>query len=151
MKLQILNRDGWRMRCPFCNESITYTLINNQQLPVPFFYAEDCNDVLLRKADQKLVDKAFANAAGKEPNLESLENLWHQLLDAAPSTSNGGRYGFWSNVKCPNCSAEIPYNDGNKDVRQRIFDSKIVLINGASLIGDSEGESWRINVISHGN
>lgn len=147
MNLQILDRDGWTMQCPSCAESIIYTLINNQQFPVPFFYAEDCNDVLLRKTDQKLVDKAFADSAGGKPNLKSLENLWHQMLDVAPSTGNGGRYGFWSNVKCPSCFAEMPYNDGAKDAEQRIFEPKIVLVNGASLIGDTEGDSWRINVL----
>jgi len=147
MSFQTLNRDGWTMQCPFCNEDISYTLINNKQLPVPFFYAEDSNDVLLRKADLKLVDEAFAGSTGGKPSLEPLKNLWLQILDAAPSTANGGRYKFWSNVKCPNCSAEIPYNDGTKDVEQRIFEPRIVLVNGASLIGDAEGDSWRINVL----
>jgi|688.fasta_scaffold455115_1 hypothetical protein len=147
MKLQTLVRDGWTMLCPFCGESIKYTLINNQRVPVPFFYAEDCNDVLLRKIDEKLVERVLAESAVAKPSLDVLEGLWREILNNAPPTRHGGAFGFWSNVKCPSCGIEMPYNNGVKNLELRLYETRIVLLDGALFIRDEESEIWEIQVL----
>jgi len=146
MSIQIIDRTGWSLRCPFCGKDIKYTVINNQNPPVPFFYARDSNDVLLKRQHQKVVDEAFYKTTDRVPDIQTLEKLWRQFLEEAPSTHHGGTYDLWANVKCPNCFSEIPYNHGVKNLEVRIYEPRIILIDGSAVIGDSESESWRVNV-----
>jgi len=146
MGLQELERDGWILACPFCGKDIRYTLINNQQIPVPFFYAENGNDVLLRKQDELKVEEVFRDAQGATPNIDLLERLWLRILEDTPEAPCGGKYGLWANVKCPNCTREIPYNDGIRNISRRVNEPKIVLVDGAVLVRDSVESSWRVKV-----
>lgn len=148
MIFEELARDGWSIDCPFCGRAILYSLINNRDLPVPFFYGERTNDVLLRKQDQERVDQLFQSiASGRSPSTEEFEALWKSILENAPDAPAGGRFGFWSNIKCPHCRKEIPYNKGVKNVELRIFEPRIVLVDGAVLLGDSPDQSWRVRVL----
>ena len=148
MNFRQLERNGWGLKCPCCGENIRYSLINNQQVPVPFFYAEKGNDVLLRKQDERRVERFYQNQNGAEPSEAALEALWNSILVEAPSAPCGGKFGLWSNVKCPSCGKEMPYNRGVRNVRLRIFEPKIVLIDGAVILGDSGAESWVVKVTS---
>ena len=89
--------------------------------------------------------KAFEKKQ-KKITISELEKLWNELLIKAPSAPSGGHFTFWANVKCPHCKTEIPYNNGNMDLNIRINDSKIVLINDAIVVGDSEKDTWRIKI-----
>ncbi len=144
---QEIVRDGWILNCPFCKEKILYTHFVNWSIPTPFFYSDGSNDVLLRKSDEKKVQELFEKKQPKsKPTLHELESLWNKILIDSPPAPNGGRFTFWANVKCPHCNTEILYNNGNKDFNIRVNDSKIILINGATVIGDSENETWKIKV-----
>lgn len=146
MEIMKLKRSGWDMECPFCHANIRYTLINNQQPPVPFFYAELCNDVLLRKSDERMVNNLLSIASGEKASINTLENMWLSILQDAPDAPHGGKFGFWSNIKCPHCGKEIQYNQGIKDVWLRIFEPKIVLVDGSVIVGDSLSDTWQIQV-----
>lgn len=147
MNIQVVNRTGWSLSCPFCGKDINYTIINNQNPPVPFFYASDSNDVLLKKKHQTIVNNEYININTYSHNIYELKNLWLRLLEDAPPTLQGGKYSLWANVKCPNCFTEIPYNNGVKNLEMRIYEPRIILVDGAAVIGDSESESWRVNII----
>jgi hypothetical protein len=146
MSTQELERDGWSLECLFCKESIHYTLINNTQTPIPFFYAEEGSDVLLRKEDELSVEKCFMQYGDSKPPLAVLESLWKTILESAPDAPNGGRFALWSNIKCPHCRKEMPYNGGVKNLELRIYEPQIVLLDGAILLGSSVAESWKIRV-----
>lgn len=144
---QELIRDGWTLDCPFCKKKILYTHIVNWSVPVPFFYSDASNDVLLRKSDERRVQELFEKKQpNSRPTISELEALWKEIIIGAPSAPSGGCFSFWANVKCPHCSTEFPYNKGTKDLYTRINDSTIVLINGAILLGDSEKDTWKIIV-----
>jgi hypothetical protein len=147
IKFQELKRDGWSVGCPFCKRDIRYTLINNQQSPIPFYYSQAGNDILLRKQDELSVQKLFSKFSGK-PTLRELEKLWLAILESAPDAPHGGKFGLWSNVKCTHCHKELPYNDGVKNLELRIYEPKIVAVDGAILMGDSPEESWQVKVRS---
>jgi len=146
MSRQTLERDGWLMCCSFCNNNISYTLINNYQAPVPFFYAEDCNDVLLRKSDKRQLDNIMSKENSNSLTIETLDGLWNRFVQKTPVTRNGGAFGLWTNVKCPHCYSELPYNGGVRNIEIRIYEPKIVLIDRAWLIGDTKDESWEVRV-----
>ncbi len=142
-KPQQVVRDGWNLECIFCKEAIRYTYLVNWLLPAPFFYSDKSNDVLLRKSDELVAQKLCEN---NKPELTELEKLWHVFLESAPPAPNGGHFSFWSNVKCPFCKKEFPYNNGIRDLNVRIYESKIVLIDGAIVVGDDNKETWQIKV-----
>lgn len=142
-KPQQLIRDGWSLSCPFCNNSVKYTYFVNWFIPTPFFYSDGCNDVLLKKSDGEQVQKLLER---KKPILSELECLWKEFLKSAPAAPNGGQFSFWANVKCPFCNKEFPYNNGIRDLNVRINDSKIVLIDGAVVVGDNPEETWQVKV-----
>ena len=140
-----LERDGWLLSCPLCGEDIFYSIINIQQIPLPFFYAEEGNDVLLRKEDERRLERIL-NEDRKVVESDVLEKLWMRILKDAPEAPCGGKYGLWSNVKCPTCFHELPYNNGVRNVSLRLNEPKIVLIDGATIVGDSDEDSWQVKV-----
>lgn len=146
MVFQVLERDGWSIDCPYCKGKIIYTIIKNQQTPVPFFYSERANDVLLRKQDEERVDKLYSSLRGETPSLDALEVLWKSILKSSPEAPHGGRFGLWSYVKCPHCGTELPYNKGVRDLNIRIFEPDIILIDKAILLGNDLPNSWQIKV-----
>lgn len=144
--MKILERDGWLMTCPFCGKEIRYTLINNQGRPVPFYYAEKSNDVLLRKSDERLYLALLEESEGQAPSILAMKMLWSSILRNAPPAPSGGTFSLWANVKCPHCKQEIPYNKGIKDIALRLYEPRIVLIDDSVLLGDNDENTWRIKV-----
>ena len=137
-------RDGWILKCPYCGAGIKYTRLSNWEGPTPFFYSKENNDVLLRKSD---VDRARdALDVESKPSVAELERMWCEFLENTPKVRAGSSFGFWSNVKCPHCRTEMPYNNGVKDPNIRIYEPKIVLIDGAIVWGDDLESSWRVRV-----
>ncbi len=143
MTFSNLERKGWILKCPFCAKDIAYTLFTNQDAPTPFFYADTSNDILLRKSDQNLVHELYERG---EPSVEQLAALWNDIVSNAPASPDGGKFHLWSNVKCVTCGREIPYNNGIEDIKTRIFEPKIVVVDGSRIIGDAPSDTWRVNV-----
>ena len=134
-------RKGWVLACPACESGIAYTILTNWDAPVPFFYADVSNDVLLRSSDRQRVE-----SLGENPHLADLEHLWDEILSSAPVAPSGGEFGLWTNVKCPHCGYEIPYNGGVRNLAVRIHEPKIILVHGAVVVGDVDEETWVVRV-----
>ena len=145
MGFQKLSRKGWVLNCPFCACKVKYTKVANNDPPVPFFYSEGCNDVVLRKSDQKRVDSlpGHLTLTGVTPELG---RLWNDIVDSLPEDTQGGRFKLWSNIKCPTCKKEFPYNHGVKNLSVRIYEPEIILIDGANFLGDDDTSSYSIEV-----
>ncbi|MBL0349609.1 MAG: hypothetical protein IPP68_04450 [Elusimicrobia bacterium] len=143
--VEVEERKGWTIGCPSCSKSILYTKLVNWESPTPFFYCDSCNDVLLRKSDKKLVESRLAI---KNIDVPGLEKLWEEIASNAPNCGKGGRFTVWSNVRCPHCKKELPYNSGIKNSAVRINEMEIILVDGATVIGDSSEDTWRVKVLS---
>lgn len=143
-------RPGWILTCPFCGGEISYTHLNLYD-GEPFLYADGSNDVLLRESDSlKLRTHLAENIGIRAGNgyIEELAKLWYEIERTSPEAPSGGRFKLWSNVKCPHCNKEMPYNNGNQDLAVRLNDPKVILIDGAVVLGDDIDSSWRVKVIT---
>jgi endogenous inhibitor of DNA gyrase (YacG/DUF329 family) len=137
-------RPGWIVKCPHCNEAIKYTQLTIWDAPSPFFYCNKCNNVLNRRSDeQRVLPK---NNMSDEEYIAKTMTIWESILNTAPPCSCGGRFELWSNVKCPHCQYEFPYNEGVKNYAMRILERKIVIIDGTVLLGDTSDDSWIFRV-----
>lgn len=139
MSIREITRPGWTRLCPKCRKEIRYTVVNIWNAPEPFFYCNTCNNVLLRGSDSK---RAPIGDPSDPEHLAASVELWESIVQDAPACPCGGHFGLWSNVKCPSCAYEFPYNYGVKSVLTRILDSAIVVIEGATVVGDGPNDSW---------
>jgi len=142
--LQVIERAGWTLKCPFCGYMIRYTQLTNWDGPTPFFYSDSSNDVLLRDTDIERVRQLFSKK--NSPTIEEMEALWKDILSEVPLPPNGGRFTLWANVNCPSCKKQIPYNNGIRDLKVRLNDPKVVLIDGATVLNDTSSKSWNVDV-----
>lgn len=142
--VEVEERKGWKINCPFCSGEILYTKLVNWESPTPFFYCNSCNDVLLRKSDKKNVELFLENGGN---SIEKLEKLWGDIAALAPVCQKGGRFSVWSNIKCPHCMKELPYNNGVRSPAVRINEKEIILVDGSSVIGDTNEETWQVRVL----
>jgi hypothetical protein len=136
-------RKGSVTKCRFCGEDIKFTWLVNWDPPVPFFFSNVGNDVAVRKSDNGRVDEYFV--AGKK-SVAELEALWKAIVESLPQAPDGGRFELWANFKCPHCKKEIPYNEGVRNIHIRIWEPKIILIDGAVVLDDTFEDSWRVKV-----
>jgi hypothetical protein len=132
-QLPEIERTGWEMDCPFCEDSISYTTFTNQSGPTPFFYSDGHNDILLRQSD---LTRVIRESTDQGIDIDALEVVWRDILSNAPDPPRGGEFTLWANVKCPLCSAEFPYNNGLRDRAQRICEPKIIVPDGAIIMTD---------------
>lgn len=96
-------------------------------------YCGSCSNVLFRKSDEGALYAIWPSIGDAVPvTLRFYEDMERN----APPCPCGGHFKLWSNVKCPSCKFEIPYNNGVKDVNVRINDHVVVLVEGALLLGD---------------
>lgn len=126
--------------CPSCRSTVRFTTLHLQSTPTPFMYCDRCSNVLLRKADQAALNQRMAQQGADTAVVQA---YYKEMEQAAPQCSCGGHFTLWSNVKCPHCSFEFPYNDGVRDPAVRFYDSMIVVLEGAVVVGGTTAESWR--------
>jgi hypothetical protein len=138
-------RSGWRKACPLCGALIAFTTLHLHDGPTPFFFSDRANEVLLRRSDEETARQAWE--AGRT-DTESLRQLWEAIVEDAPSPPSGGRYALWANFRCPTCRREIPYDDGRRNAEVRIHEHVVVLPDGATIIGDREADTWRVQVVT---
>lgn len=136
-------RPGAVIPCPRCKVDLKYAVLTNHAPPTPFFYSTGGRSVLLRQSDEKMVEREMIAGATEA---DKLHPLWQKFLENAPPAPDGGRFEFWANVRCPHCGYEFPYNNGIKNVALRIFEPKIIVVDGATLVGDSDAKSWIVRV-----
>jgi hypothetical protein len=130
--LEIVVRPGWVVACPLCGEPNRYTTFRVDP-PRPFFYESVACDVLLRESDES---RAADTWVPNPPSDEELGRRWLEALDGAPIAPSGGTFSLWANIHCPVCRREIPYNGGVRDLHVRLYDPYIVVMDGASVVGD---------------
>ena len=139
MNIKESKRPGWTRPCPNCNKEIRYTVLKIWNAPEPFFYCDTCNDVLLRKSDAKRVPVGDLS----DPQyVAKLLALWESIVKDAPPCPCGGHFQLWANIKCPHCRYEFPYAGGTKNPTVRVGDTEIIVIDGATVVGDSPSDSW---------
>lgn len=126
--------------CPSCSETIRYTTLHLPFVPQPFMYCQECSNVLLRESDLQALDKALEGVA--DITTGTLR-FYEELEQSAPPCPCGGRFSLWSNVKCPSCRHEIPYNDGVRDPEVRVNDNMIVVIDGAVVVKGEQDKTWK--------
>src|SRR5438094_490865 len=100
------------MQCPHGRREVKYTLLKIFDPPVAFFYCDKNNDILYRKSDERRVPLGDPS---KPEYVTQLRELWESIVRTAPPSRCGGHFELWTNVKCPHCSIEFPYNRGVKD------------------------------------
>jgi len=127
-------RPGWQVPCPLCGEPNRYTTYR-LDWPRPFFYESVACDVLLRNSDERRVLNLEAD---HRPTDEELGRIWTVIAEQAPQAPSGGIFSLWANIHCPVCRREIPYNHGVRDMRVRLYDPYVVLMDGAHVVGDDE-------------
>lgn len=136
-------RSGWTRKCPNCKADISFTKLVNSVEMTPFFYSDGSNDVLFRTNDRNKIRELTAKG---QPSVEQLASAWNEILKTAPPAPSGGKFSLWANIKCPFCKTEFPYNNGIHDLRVRLYDPHVVLIDGAVVVGDTAAESWQVSV-----
>lgn len=119
--------------CPFCSKVIRFTPISLGAGVVPFFYCNKCSNVACRDEDSELMyRKAYQRSVGVFVE-RTVEETYMAIESVLPSCVCGGRFKISSNAKCPHCLKEIPYNRGIKNLSVRLFDERIVWIEGATV------------------
>jgi len=140
--VRIVKRKGWVGKCPACEEHFLYTRFNNTE-PTPFFYCDKQSDVLLRESDQRLVRNAYKSKRASE---SELKQLWDSFLERAPLCVCGGKFGFWTYIRCPSCLTELPHATGPELVHTRIQEPQIIILDGRYVLGDTPEESYQVIV-----
>lgn len=126
-----------------CDEQFRYAVLTNQSPPTPFFYSTGGRSILLRRSDDKLAEQAMAS---DNKGLDQLHELWLEMLATAPTAPDGGAFELWANVRCPRCAYEFPYNKGSNNIAVRLYEAKIIVVDGSTIVGDSDADSYVIDV-----
>lgn len=122
-------RTGWELECPECAEKIRYTVLNVSPGEDVFLYCDQSSDFILRDEDSGSVHQI--DKANEEELVDGMRTLYQNLEGNLPPCPSGGHFRIWSNVKCPHCSYEFPYNNGLKNEALRYMESSIIWIEGA--------------------
>jgi hypothetical protein len=137
---------GWCLSCPKCNEDVFYTVLTVAGGREPFLYCDSCSNFVLRREDADRVAELIGDRALLTTDQQ--RSVYAGLEQQLPSCPCGGNFKIWSNVKCPTCDYEFPYNNGVKDEGVRFFDSKIIWVKNAIAFRGANAESNRlINVM----
>lgn len=122
-------RRGWMLTCPRCSAKVRYTVLNLSPGRDIFLYCDKSSDFVLRDEDfaaAQRIDKTDERQA-----LSRLREIYEDLEQCLPKCPSGGRFKIWSNVKCPHCLYEFPYNDNVRNEAVRFMESKLIWVEGA--------------------
>lgn len=139
-------RPGWTRACQSCKKDIRYTILNINSGEDIFLYSNKTSDFILRSEDFLSAKKFNKNSAQKK--LENIEDLYKELESQLPPCPGGGFFNIWSNIKCPHCHYEFPYNNGEKDKTMRFLESKIIWIEGAIAYRGGNDNSNRLKSVT---
>lgn len=122
-------RPGRAMECPSCTTSFKFTILNITPLEDVYLYCDTCSNFVLREEDRQ---KTIRLRNDGENNLEKeIQNIYTTLEQSLPTCECGGHFKIWSNVKCPACNYEFPYNNGVKNLQFRLQEGHLVWVEGA--------------------
>jgi len=116
-------------RCPSCHYEVLYSWLSGMAGPHLYFYANDNNDVLIRKAWFANIEVLLQKGTTDSLVLAAIDALLKGLPGAL------SKYSVWSNVKCPCCRSEFPYRF-KENLKLRLEDSAVILIDGCQLDTD---------------
>lgn len=129
-KVEDEERPGWIMSCPDCDADIRYTVLNVVPGEDVFLYSDETSDFVLRDEDASVACELRCNS--KNELIDGLGNFYWKLERTLAPCPNGGHFRIWSNVKCPRCSYEFPYNNGVRNRATRFTERALVWIEGAT-------------------
>lgn len=128
-------RPGWQMTCPSCTKSFSYTILNIVEGEDVYLYCDTCSNFVLREEDRQ---ELLANTdIDSEIDLK-IEDIYNRLQNNLPPCECGGHFNLWSNVKCPHCRFQFPYDENSKNKNIRYRESKIVWVEGATAYRGSQ-------------
>lgn len=122
-------RTGWVLVCPRCAEKVRYTVLNLSPGEDVYLYCDRSSDFVLR--DEDFVAAQRVDKSDEKRALEGLRGIYEGLEKNLPECPDGGRFKIWSNVKCPHCSYEFPYNNNVKNEAVRFMESTLIWVEGA--------------------
>jgi hypothetical protein len=108
----------------------------------PFMYCERCSNVLKRRSDHVALYKLWFSRPESERGDDLVMRFYEELEGVAPKCPCGGNFRIWANVKCPSCHYEIPYDRGHRNPATRANDYAVIMLDGATMIGDDEKSTW---------
>lgn len=128
--VQSEGRPGWALSCPACAKEVLYTVLNISPGEDIYLYCDACPNFTLREEDRrKMLSVAFN---GSDQQFDLIVGALYECLERElPSCGCGGKFKIWSNVRCPHCDYEFPYNNGLQDASLRYGESKVVWVEGA--------------------
>lgn len=127
----VINEDryGWERDCPKCGVSIPYTILNISPGLDVCLYCDRCSNFVLREEDR---NELMSKGGGFDDADSMLDALYRKLEQCLDFCECGGRFRVSSNVKCPSCHYEFPYNHGVLDVGRRYREAKLIWVQGAT-------------------
>jgi hypothetical protein len=126
----IEERPGWEVECPRCVSKIPYTVLNLSVGVDVYLYCDTCSNFVLREEDRRELVPLLSQSTENDFDAK-VGALYERLEKNLPPCECGGRFTLWSNVKCPNCYYEFPYNNGIRNLAARYREPKLVWIQGA--------------------
>jgi hypothetical protein len=136
--------DGYKLECSSCHKDVLYWRFSVPSVPWPFFYCEQCNNILHDLAQFPPAPPFSENC---QEQLRRLEAYWNTVLGAAPPCPCGGRFTFWANVKCPHCWYEFPYGGGMRNnIDLRINEHYIIAVDGAIILHGDSSLDWKARI-----
>lgn len=122
-------RPGRSLNCPSCEAGVNYTVLNLVPGDDVFLYCDSCSNFTLREEDRASLNGI--DPSGNSSLVDQLSTHYAELEKKLPACGCGGHFRVWSNVKCPACKTEFPYNNGVKSEQVRLTDGNIIWIEGA--------------------
>lgn len=139
------SRKGWILKCPQCSLPIRYTVLNVDAGRDVYLYSDRSSDFVLRKEDRLTASEI--DWSDRDEALRKLEKLYTELEHVLPAAPDGGRFRLWSNVRCPHCKYELPYNAGIQDLKLRLTESKVIWVEGATVFRGGNRPSDKLNIV----
>lgn len=126
-------RAGREMSCPSCAALFKFTVMNIVPMEDIYLYCDACSNFVLREEDREQAINAKRRCEHTESLSQEIKYIYRNLEQSLPACECGGHFRLWSNVKCPVCHYEFPYNNGVRDIDFRIQEGRVIWVEGATI------------------
>ena len=137
-KILCEDRKGWALNCPNCDAEVKYTALNVVGGEDLFFYSNKNSDVVLREEDRRRARIIKSN--------DELLNLYSDIETRLSTLDNGSQFKLSNNICCPHCGEQFPYKF-NADSQERLYESKIIWVEGATIFRGAYEPSNKLGVV----
>lgn len=124
--IQDEERFGNSLECPNCKHRIEYSILKLDPGIDIYLYCDTCSNFSLRDEDREVALR-FTSADEKSA-LNNLKVVYYDLQHNLPPCGCGGHFKIWSNVKCPHCHYEYPYDNGRQMEQGRFMENHLVWV-----------------------